>query len=201
MNKLFLKTATGVATVGLLVATLAPAAFAQNVVVKGNGAGSKNNVKVNETSKCKVKQENNTVSVTLVGSFANSGHNKVKGNTGGSNSVKTGSANSNVKNTVSGGSNTAENPCCGCESANHDTDVKVQGNGKDSQNTVNVTSENEKVAKQSSNTVALTGVLSVANSGGNEVNSNTGKGATNSVETSNATSSVTNTVTGGGNSL
>lgn len=199
MHKLILKTATGIATVGLLIATMAPAAFAQTIDISGNGAGSTNGVVVTSSDKCKVKQTSNTVALTFVSSTAGTGGNNASGNTGGDVTIDTGDATSTVDTTVTGGSNVAVDPCCGCDGAVPPADITVSGNGNGSTNGVVVTSESKKKVKQKSNTVAVTAVKSKALTGKNKAKWNTG--GTVDVLTGAADSSVTTDVTGGGNTL
>ncbi len=197
MNKLILKGTTGALAIGLLVATTASAAFAANTVnISGNGKQSVNTVTAISANKNITKQTSNTMALTFVSSVANSGNNKVNGNTGGTNGVTTGASTSTVTTTVMGGSNEAVAPSCGCGDS---TDVSITGNGKKSVNTVTVVSGTTNVVKQKSNTVAVTAVSSVANTGGNTVKDNTN--GTNGVVTGPADSSVETTVTGEGNTV
>ncbi len=196
MQKLILKTATGIAALGILVGVMAPAAFAQSVTIANNGPLSKNTVKSTTTNKNVVKQKSTTVALTFVSSNANTGKNTVKGNVGTGASIVTGPATSIVETTVTGGDNVATGSECGCPVA--DTDVDISGNGALSKNTVTTTSNSTNVVKQTNTTVAVTAVSSTANSGGNNVSYNVG--GTSDVMTDSAVSSVGTTVTGGGNS-
>lgn len=199
MNKLILKTATGIAAVGLLFATMAPAAFA-DVEISGNGSGSSNGVSLTVSNLCKVKQSSNTTAVTTVTSSASTGGNTASSNTGGSVTIDTGDATSTVETTVTGGSNVAVDPCCGCEPAAA-PDVLISGNGENTSNGVTLAVEAKKVVKQKSNTTAVTTVTSRAKTGKNKAKYNTGEGANVAITTGGATSSVTTSVTGGSNSL
>ena len=194
------KIATGVATIGLLFATMAPAVFA-DVTIDGNGADSTNGVIVVDSSKCKVSQSSNTAALTFVYSSADTSGNTANSNTGGGDvTVKSGDASSTVKTEVTGGDNTATDPCCGCTPATPPADVTISNNGKDSTNGVITVTENNKKVKQTSNTFALTGVLSSADSGNNKANGNTGGGNV-KVKSGKSTSTVTTKITGGSNSL
>lgn len=197
MKKTFSKIVLGIATVGLLAATLAPAALA--VEISGNGAGSTNGVVVVNSNKCKVTQSSNTAAVTLVSSTANTGGNNAIGNTGGDVTIGTGTATSSVTTTVTGGSNEAVDPCCGCGEVVPAADVVISGNGALSKNGVALISSNSKKVKQNSNTFALTVVKSKAKTGNNNAIANTN--GTVGVTTNPAASGVGTAVTGGSNSL
>lgn len=76
-------------------------------------------------------------------------------------------------------------------------DIEISGNGKDSNNSVVVTSSSNCSVKQKNYTTVELEIASVANSGGNKANSNTGGDV--SIDTGKATSEVTVGVTGGSN--
>lgn len=78
-----------------------------------------------------------------------------------------------------------------------DTTITVQGNGADSNNTVDVTNSQKSKVKQTNNTTLNTVVTVDQNTGGNKANKNTG-GDTD-IDTGNATSDVTVEVTGNSN--
>lgn len=198
MHKLILKTVTGIAAVGLLVATMTPTVFADETI-QGNGALSHNGIIVIDVSKCKVKQSSNTVALTNVASAVNSGGNTASGNTGGDVSVDTGKAVSQTDVSVQGGDNTISgDPCCDCAQP-PSGNAEIKNNGAGSGNLIVDLNISKKKVKQTNNTVALTGVTQAANSGGNTTNGNTN--GTTSVKTGKAKVKTNVAVNGGGNSL
>lgn len=198
MTHLKTRIVASAATVALLATSFAPATFAK-VKVNKNGADSTNKVKIKSNHKTKVNQTNSTAVVNLVGVFQNTGMNQANKNTGdGQVSVDSGDATSTVTNRTTTGGNAATVDPCACE--NPDMDVTVKKNGADSTNTVKITSKNKTVVNQTNETLVINGVLVAQNTGGNSANSNTGDGGVD-VDSGDADSTVTNTVTTGGNTL
>jgi len=76
--------------------------------------------------------------------------------------------------------------------------VTVSGNGADSHNKVKIKSNKKTKVKQSNSTAVVNMVGVMQNTGGNKANKNTGNGGV-SVDSGNATATVTNTTTTGGN--
>jgi hypothetical protein len=192
------KLATAVASAAVILSTVVPATFAStNVSVNGNGAFSKNNVTVNNTSGTTITQSNSSTVITEVNSTANTGKNTSTFNTGGDNGISTGNATSNVNVTVGGSSNNATvNTTCGC---NNNTTVNVKNNGAFSSNGVKVTNNSSTNVLQQAWNYIVTGVASSANTGDNSSVFNT-KG-TNGIVTGNSHSNVTVNVTGSSNTL
>ncbi|MDO8269347.1 MAG: hypothetical protein Q7T54_01585 [Candidatus Levybacteria bacterium] len=189
---------TSAAVIGaMMAAVVAPASFAATVKIKKNGAGSTNTATVVSKKKTIVSQYNGTAVVNLVGVLQNTGVNSANGNTGdGSVDVNSGAATSTVTNTTTtGGNNATVNPC-GC--VDPSTNVVIKKNGAGSTNTVTVVSTSKTEVEQVNETLVINGVLVAQNTGGNSANGNTGDGGVN-VDSGNATSTVTNTTTTGGN--
>lgn len=190
---------TSAAVIGAMMASVvAPASFAATTVkVKKNGAGSTNTAIVVSKKKTTVNQYNGTAVVNLVGVLQNTGVNSANGNTGDGNvEVKSGDATATVTNrTTTGGNSAAVNPC-GC--ADPITDVVISKNGADSTNTVMVVNKSKTEVEQVNETLVVNGVLVAQNTGGNSASGNTGDGSVD-VNSGNATSTVTNTTTTGGN--
>lgn len=202
MTNLKLKLTTGLVTAAFFAGVVAPAgAFAaNNVTVKGNGAGSSNKVKISSKNKTKVTQSNATAVVNLVGVLQNTGGNQANQNTGGNVSVDSGKATATVSNSTTTGGNTANVDPCAC--VNPDNTVKVKGNGAGSSNKVNISSNSVYKVDQSNETLVVNGVLVAQNTGMNEANQNTGgAGSDPSVDSGDAEATVTNTVNTGGNVL
>jgi hypothetical protein len=110
MTNLKLKLTTGLVTAAFFAGVVAPAgAFAaNNVTVKGNGAGSYNKVNISSNSVYKVDQSNETLVVNGVLVAQNTGMNEANQNTGGAGSdpsVDSGNADATVTNVVTTGSN------------------------------------------------------------------------------------------------
>lgn len=191
------KIGAGLATALMLGGMFAVSAHAATIKISGNGEGSHNTVNATHVNVSKVKQKTTTLAFTWVSSSANTGGNTANSNTGGSVSNTSGSADSTVTTTVTGGSNVATVTPCGC--VPDDSSVTISRNGEDSHNTVNVTDVNVSKTSQSSTTVAITGVSSSADTGGNTANGNTGGSVTQT--SGDASSTVTTTVSGGSNVL
>lgn len=77
------------------------------ILIQGNGAGSVNKVKVNQSQACNITQSNNTTIVNGVTVISNTGGNKANGNTGGTTNITTGNVQSIISIVNGGSSNTA----------------------------------------------------------------------------------------------
>lgn len=189
--------AAGLTSAALIASMAAPAAFADTTVeIMNNGKKSDNTVNVTKTNTVNVTQSNN-LSVSLnINSKANSGGNKASDNTGGNVSINTGTASSTVGVGVTGGANIAVIEDCGCE---EDTTVKVNENGRKSNNSSTVNNTKSKTASQSSTAGVTATIKSKAKTGKNKANDNTS--GTVNVGTSGATSSTTVEVEGPVNAL
>src|SRR3989337_2293692 len=97
-----------IATGALIASVFAPAAFAADITIDGNGTGSTNNAAVIKVSKSKVKQKNITAVGTGVLAVSNTGGNHANNNTGGSQSITTGNTATTTNVTVAGGTNANE---------------------------------------------------------------------------------------------
>lgn len=84
MNKLTYKIAAGAAAFAFFATSAASSAFAYtDINVSGNGAFSRNNVRVNEFRSNVVHQNNFTDINNRVNTYQNTGNNRVFGNVGG----------------------------------------------------------------------------------------------------------------------
>jgi len=181
MNILLRKTATGVATAALLANAFAPLAFATvSVEVSGNGASSSSVANVTVANSTGVIQSNTANIQNNVSVNANSGGNTANYNTGGNVSVDTGSASSNV--TVNNTANSNAASVSGCCPGN--VEVKVAGNGAESDNDANVTVATDNSIVQNNEANVVNNVESNLNTGGNKAKYNTGGDV--SIETGNA---------------
>jgi len=192
------KLATGAVTIALLASTFAPAAMGATVKIKGNGAFSHNGVHLTNRSSSRIRQVNKTAVVNLVGVFQNTGKNDANFNTGGDVDVNSGDATATVRNTTTTGGNSATTPDCGCPTP--DDTLTISRNGAFSHNWIGVSNTSSSSTTQVNETLVVNGVVVGQNTGGNDANFNTG-GGTVDVDSGNASATVTNTTTTGGNVL
>lgn len=193
------KLASGFASMALLAAVAAPAAFAStDVTISGNGAFSNNAANVSNSSTSTVTQTSSTNVTNTTNISQNTGNNSSSFNTGGSSQIVTGDANATVINTVTGGSNFASLGNCGC---NTNTSVRISRNGAFSDNHVNVRNNQSSTVNQSTATNVTNYTNLSQNTGYNNNSFNTGKWGFNSIRTGNANAYVSNMTHGGSNVL
>lgn len=190
------KIAAGFASAALFANLAIPAFASTDVEVIGNGTKSDNNVKVENTNTVDLKQTNNLTVTLNISSKASTGGNKASGNTGGSTSIKTGDATTETAVVVSGGDNKATVPSCGCEA---DNSVKVNGNGKKSDNKVELKNKKELKADQKSDVKVTGNIDSKAKTGKNKAKNNTSGDV--EVETGSSVSTTEVAVISGSNVL
>lgn len=171
MNKIAYKISSGVASAALLALSIAPAAFASEVTVAGNGAFSDNTVKLNNSSRTNVAQTNDTNIRNNVNTNQNTGGNNASFNTGGSTNINTGNASSEVSISNEAGANFLS---LGCGCNNQSTDVFLGGNGAFSLNKVKVNNNNTTTVRQTNNTNLNNQVNTRQNTGNNSASFNTG---------------------------
>ena len=186
MNKLLYKAATGIATASLLAQALTPLAFADTTVeISGNGADSDNTATVVQVNETGVFQENNAEIRNDVSVSTNSGGNDANNNTGGDVSIDTGNATSNTTISNTANANVADvSGCCP-----GDIDVKISGNGFNSDNDAKVKVKSETLVVQENNASVANFVTAKLNTGKNDANNNTGGDV--SIDTGNAEANVT----------
>src|SRR3989344_8163607 len=169
----------------LLQATI-PAFADTTLVISGNGADSKNEVKIESNQSTLVTQNNDAKINNQVNASSDTGDNEAEENTGGDVSISTGDATTdvNVQNTVN--SNAASVDCCG----NNDVDVLISGNGADSDNKIELKDEKDSGVQvfQDNNADVKNHVDADSNSGDNEAEENTGGDV--SIETGDASTTV-----------
>ena len=196
------KLTAGIAMGAFLVGVVAPVgAFAADVTISSNGKDSTNKVKVTTTKKTMVSQKNASAVKNNVGIAQNTGGNKANGNTGaGVVSITTGNAKATVTNNTTTGGNTAVLDNCGCMPASQNLTIK--DNGKDSTNTITVSSCDSTMVSQMNMAWVVNEVGVIQNTGMNSANGNTVKdGGDPSIATGNANATVTNNTTTGDNVL
>lgn len=198
MTKLQYKLTTGIATATLIAAAFAPAAFAADITVAGNGDSSTQTVNDVHANVTVVGQSSVTSVSNVVTTTANTGGNSASRNTGGSSDVTTGNAVNNVTITTVGGDNTATVEPCDCDDPANT--ITVRGNGNKSMTTVNDFGLHLALVGQNSQTQVGNVVTTKAKTGNNKANKNTGKGSK-SVTTGNARNTVSIRTVGGSNSL
>lgn len=169
------KLSTGIATGALLLASFAPAAFADvNTDISGNGANSNNTINITQNNTVSVSQSNTAIMGNFVYGSANTGGNKASQNTGGDVMVTTGNATVNATASNTNGGNIANVPSI----SPVDVTANVTGNGNNSTNKNKVTNSSKVKASQSSLCVAGNIVVKKAKTGKNKANKNT-KGTVN----------------------
>jgi hypothetical protein len=193
------KLGTVVATAAMFASVMAPAAFADTVVVSGNGAGSDNDVHLSNDTSVTVSQSNTTVVSTSVTQNGDTGDNHANGNTGGDVTIKTGDVTNNAMVTVQGGSNKVTLPdACSCDTS---TTIKVKNNGNKSDTDVHVHNKGGTSLGQASTTSVSTGLSQDAETGDNLANNNTGKKGNVKVKTGSVKNKVTVSVSSGNNTI
>src|SRR3989344_3935641 len=135
------KIAVGLATGALLANAFSPLALAgTTITISGNGEGSNNDGYINLEQNTRVEQTNDADVNNDVEVNADTGDNDANNNTGdGDVSITTGNAEGNVtvQNTLN--ANSASVDCC----PNGNSEVKISGNGANSDNTVNLDWNND----------------------------------------------------------
>lgn len=179
---------TAMATGAVVLNALAPAAFASDITVSGNGAFSDNKVDVSNNSNTTVSQNNDADVSNHVNSNASTGGNDASFNTGGDVSINTGNASTST--TVNNELN--KNAASVSGGNNQGTDVTVSGNGAFSDNKVDVNNDSNVKVHQDNKADVKNHVDSNATTGWNNAGFNTGGDTT--INTGNAsTETIVNT--------
>lgn len=179
----FQKQILSVLATGAVFASMVAPAFADELVINGNGADSNSTINLVQKSNTTVVQ-NNTANVTNnVTANASTGSNDANQNTGGSVGIQTGNAtvNTSVNNTLN--SNWAKVQCC---ASNGNTTVNVTGNGAESRNKVTLNETSNNSVFQNNDAYVNNNVNSTAKTGYNDANQNTGSGSDVMISTGNA---------------
>ena len=154
--------------VGLFV--VVSGVFAEEISVSNNGAGSNNNVSINNSSSSTVEQTNNADIQNNVDTSANTGDNSVSSNNADAN-ITTGNIESS--STVSNeniNTNFAEGEGCGgCAS---DIFIDIENNGSSSINSVNLGISNSTDINQTNSAQITNNSQTHANTGNNQANNN-----------------------------
>jgi len=143
------------------------------VLISGNGANSTNDANLSQASTTAVYQDNKADIKNDVDAKSNTGKNDANRNTGGDVQVTTGNATTLVD--VSNTANANRAQVGGGTGANQGhVDVRIVGNGSDSDNDVNLLLAHSTVLSQDNNARIHNDVDADANSGKNDANRNTG---------------------------
>jgi len=168
------KVTTLVAAFALAINLVAPVASAAEISleISGNGADSNNGSIVSSTNETAVVQSNSASINNSVSAHSNSGGNSASRNTGGEVSVDTGDSKTLVAIQNSANTNTADVANCG--TCGRGADVKISGNGVDSNNLVELKLEDKTQLAQTNSGSIVNAVSAGSNTGENKANSNTG---------------------------
>lgn len=170
MNKTIKKLGAGVITTGLFALSAVPSAFASEITIGGNGAGSDNSIDLRSQNDTNVTQRNNSTISNTVETSQNTGGNRANFNTGGDVTIVTGDAESDVSIVNKTGSNYAYLNNFG---RNHEFDLAIVGNGAFSDNEINVRHNNSLDVDQSNRSRIDNDVTVRQNTGHNRVSGNT----------------------------
>jgi len=128
-------------TAGALLLNVAtPALAGTTLEISGNGSDSDNTVDVSTSNNTAVVQNNEAHVNNNIKVESNTGENTADDNTGGDVEIETGDADTEVNVSNSLNSNQASVDCCN----EGDTEVKISGNGSDSDNDVKLNQTNGK---------------------------------------------------------
>ncbi|OFW63867.1 MAG: hypothetical protein A2Z35_03415 [Actinobacteria bacterium RBG_19FT_COMBO_36_27] len=171
MTKIQKIVASAVAGASLLVNTALPV-FATTITITGNGADSENEgEELSLTQTTTITQDNHADIDNNIHVDATTGGNTAEKNTGGDVSIETGDAEVGVEVTNVANSNSADVACCGLG----DVDVKISGNGYDSENEVEDLKISQSTTLLQTNTADVYNYVDAdAKTGANEAEKNTG---------------------------
>ena len=177
---------TAIATVAILAQSYSGLAFAGTTInINGNAADSDNDAVINNTQTTNISQNNTANFTNYVDADADTGDNDANKNNGGDVSIETGDASVNVSVSNSANQNWAEVDCCN----QGDTEVKIAGNGFDSNNTVNLDVDNKVKVDQDNDADFHNYIKDIdAETGNNDANKNNGGDVT--IETGDASVTV-----------
>lgn len=144
-----------------------------SVLIAGNGDNTTNNVDLTQGNETSVFQDNRAHIDNDIYSDANTGRNDANRNTGGDVEILTGKASSNVDVSNTANANWA-NVGGGNGDENGSVDVRIIGNGSDSDNDVDLLLAHSTVLSQDNSARIYNDVDADANSGKNDAERNTG---------------------------
>lgn len=159
-----------IATGAVLLNAIAPSTYAYSLTVSGNGSGSVNDVSVEANNDVNVTQNNEANVDNTINVKAETGNNDANGNVGGNVEIETGDADAEVRATTVTNVNKAHvHNCC-----TNDANVKISGNGSDSDNEVVLNLSNNTVVNQDNYADVNNNIDVDANTGYNNANDNVG---------------------------
>lgn len=173
-NKQMTKTkfATAIATGALLLNAFTPFAFADtSLEISGNGSLSTNDAKVKTTTNTTVVQNNSAYIKNDIDASGNTGGNDANDNTGGDVFVDTGDAVTIVDVATKANLNVAD---VNCDTCGGDSNVKISGNGSESDNNAKVKNTNDTSVFQDNKAKIKNDIDATAKTGYNDANRNTG---------------------------
>ncbi|OGY16146.1 MAG: hypothetical protein A2785_00985 [Candidatus Chisholmbacteria bacterium RIFCSPHIGHO2_01_FULL_49_18] len=145
-------------------------AFALELVISGNGDGSSNEVQTSVEQNTTVEQTNEGSVENNVSEEANTGGNTADGNVGGEVSIETGDIQAITQVTNDFNTTVVDvGECC-----QEETTVLIEGNGTDSQNTVELALSNQTLVSVNQEANVTNFINGWANTGRNDANDNGG---------------------------
>ena len=158
-------------TAGALLLNVAtPALAGTTLEISGNGSDSDNTVDVSTSNNTAVVQNNEAHVNNNIKVESNTGENTADDNTGGDVEIETGDADTEVNVSNSLNSNQASVDCCN----EGDTEVKISGNGSDSDNEIDLNLDNSTVVTQENDAKIGNEVDVDSDTGDNSADDNTG---------------------------
>jgi len=142
-----------------------------DVLISGNGYKSDNEVDLDVENEVEVFQKNNAYVYNDVWADAKTGHNDANRNTGGDVVVRTGNAETNVDVKTKANANIAK---IGGNSDGSDVDLRIVGNGSNSDNEIDLDLSQFILLVQENNAYVYNDIWANAKTGGNDANDNTG---------------------------
>ncbi len=145
-----------------------------NVTVSGNGADSDNGVKLEQTTRATVTQNNNATVNNDVDADAKTGYNDAIANTGSDVIISTGNAESDVNVSTTANVNSAKVGNNGAGASNPSATFVISGNGAGSDNYITAALTKVNAVSQKNSANVINDVDADASTGGNDANLNTG---------------------------
>ena len=197
MTKMLKSTFALVAAMAVSVtAGAVPASAALEIHIGGNGSNTENAVDFAHTNDTYVDQVNDTDINNKINISSNTGKNKANDNVSGDVVIDTGDTETAVSVTNEAGINHAEVEGCDCE---FDAEVKIEGNGTDSENKAKFEVERVQEAFQDNKVDIVNDINADSVTGENKAKDNTGADV--EIETGNSETIVLSSTTAGVNSL
>ncbi len=156
---------------GALLLNLATPAFAAEITISGNGDSSDNTADVKIEQSSSVVQNNDAKVKNDIKVDSDTGNNDANRNTGGDVDIDTGNASTNVTVDNTLNSNSATLDCC---PSNGNTELKISGNGVDSDNDIKLDQKSNTGIFQDNKAHVDNKVDVDSDTGNNDANRNTG---------------------------